>query len=182
MSIGCAKVNRIVGESAIFKIREPDVGSAGKPPDSFDIPPGPLALLAARFNSDVVERLVAGARQALREHQVPEPDVELFWVPGAFEIPLLARKLADSGKYLAVIALGCVIRGETDHYDHICSSVSQGVARVALDSGVPVIFGVLTCETREQALERAGGRVGNKGYDAALAALEMITLIRKLER
>jgi 6,7-dimethyl-8-ribityllumazine synthase len=141
---------------------------------------GRFALVAARFNQLIVDRLVDGARDALGRHGVAEDAVDLVWVPGSFELPLLATKLAASSQYAAVICLGCVLQGETDHYDYVCSQAASGVARAALDTGVPVIFGVLTCATLEQAMNRAGGKAGNKGHDAALAALEMASLVAKL--
>jgi 6,7-dimethyl-8-ribityllumazine synthase len=148
----------------------------------FNIPKGRFALVASRFNQQIVERLVAGAKLGLQEHGVTETAVDLVWVPGAFEIPLIAQTLADTEKYLAIIGLGCVIRGQTDHYEYICQAVTQGISQVALDTGLPVIFGVLTCENETQALDRAGGSVGNKGHDAARAALEMVSLIRAVAK
>ena len=144
-------------------------------------PAGRFAIVAARFNSYVVEPLVAGALEALRQHGVGEDRIALVRVPGAFEIPLLAKKLAASGKYAAVICLGAVIRGETDHYDYVALGATDGVVQAGLETGVPVIFGVLTCETDEQALDRAGGKAGNKGTESALAAIEMVNLLKKLD-
>ena len=141
---------------------------------------GRFALVAARFNQLIVDRLIDGARDGLRRLGIADDAIDLAWVPGSFELGLVARKLAESGRYAAVICLGCVIQGETDHYDYVCSQAASGVARAALDTGVPVIFGVLTCDTLEQAMNRAGGKAGNKGHDAALAALEMASLLRKL--
>lgn len=146
----------------------------------FVAPDGRFAMVAAKFNREVVERLVEGALDGLRQHAVPDEAIDLFWVSGSFEIPLVAKRLAASGKYAAVICLGAVIRGETDHYDHICQQAAAGVMRAALDTGVPVLFGILTCHTGEQALDRAGGKEGNKGFDVALAAIEMANLMRKL--
>jgi 6,7-dimethyl-8-ribityllumazine synthase len=143
-------------------------------------PPGRFAVVAARFNNVIVDGLVAGALEALRRHGVEEAAVDLVHVPGSFEIPLVAQHLAESGQYEAVICLGAVIRGETDHYDYVASAATTGVAQAALKTGVPVIFGVLTCDTVEQALNRAGPRSGNKGSDAAMAAIEMVNLLRKL--
>lgn len=143
-------------------------------------PNGRFGIAAARFNREVVDKLVDGALTALRQHGVPDEAIDLAWVPGSFEIPLIAKCLAESGNYLAVICLGAVIRGETDHYEHICNQVASGVLQVGLATGVPVIFGVLTCPTEELALDRAGGKEGNKGFDAALAALEMAGLLKVL--
>src|SRR6476646_1517462 len=146
----------------------------------FSAPAGRFAIVAARFNEFVVNPLVAGASDALARHGVADDRVDLVRVPGAYEIPLVAQKLGKSGKYAAVICLGCVIRGDTDHYDHVAGAAASGIASAALSCGVPVIFGVLTCETMEQAINRAGGKAGNKGAEAALTAIEMVNLIRKL--
>ena len=127
-----------------------------------------VGIVAARFNEFIVSKLVAGAQDALVRHDVKEEDIDLAWVPGAFEIPLIASKMAKSGKYDAVIALGAVIRGSTTHYDYVCSEVSKGIANVSLNSDIPVMFGVITTENIEQAIERAGTKAGNKGYDCAL--------------
>lgn len=149
-------------------------------------PPGRFAIVASKFNHEIVERLVAGAKEALRRQGVAEDAIDLAWVPGAFEIPSTARKWIASaarsskGPYLAVICLGAVIRGDTDHYDYVCTAAADGILQVGLETGVPVLFGVLTCDTDEQALERAGGKAGNKGFDAALAAIEMANLMPKL--
>jgi 6,7-dimethyl-8-ribityllumazine synthase len=145
-------------------------------------PPGRFAVVASRFNREVVDRLVDGALAGLRERGVPEGAVDLVWVPGAFELPLVAKRLAASGGYLAVIALGAVIKGDTDHYEHVATQAAAGLLRAGLDTGVPVLFGVLTCATDEQALDRAGGKEGNKGFDAALAAVEMADLLHRLAR
>ena len=142
--------------------------------------PGRFALVAARFNSAIVDPLVAGAINALKRHGVDDSAVDLVRVPGSFEIPLVAQQLASSGKYAAVICLGAVIRGDTDHYDHVAGQAAAGMARASLDTGVPVVFGVLTCDTLEQAVNRAGGKSGNKGFDAALTAIEMVNLLRQL--
>jgi 6,7-dimethyl-8-ribityllumazine synthase len=142
--------------------------------------PGRFALVAARFNSAVVENLVSGALDALKRHGVADDAVDMVRVPGSFEIPLVAQRLAASKKYAAVICLGAVIRGDTDHYDYVAGQVTTGVARAALDTGVPVIFGVLTCDTLEQAMNRAGAKAGNKGFDAALTAIEMVNLLKQL--
>ncbi|MBM4072856.1 MAG: 6,7-dimethyl-8-ribityllumazine synthase [Planctomycetes bacterium] len=143
-------------------------------------PAGRFAIVAARFNQEIVARLVEGARTGLAKHGLADDCMELAWVPGSFEIPLAALGLAESGKYAAIICLGAVIRGDTDHYDYVASGAATGIAQVALKTGVPVIFGVLTCDTEEQALDRAGGKEGNKGFDAALAAIEMVNLLRQL--
>ncbi len=147
---------------------------------NFATPVGRFAIVAGRFNQLIVERLVAGSQDGLRRHGVKDEDIDLVWVPGSFEIPLVAQRLATSKKYAAVICLGAVIRGDTTHYDHVAGSATSGVAQAGLSTGVPVIFGVLTCETVEQALDRAGVKAGNKGFDAALAAIEMANLLRLL--
>lgn len=143
-------------------------------------PPGRFALVAARFNQLVVESLVAGARDALRRYGVADDHVDLVWVPGSFEIPVVAKRLAASKQYAAVICLGAVIRGDTDHYDHVAGAATNGIAQASLATNVPVIFGVLTCDTVEQALNRAGLKSGNKGHEAALAAIEMVNLLAQL--
>ncbi len=145
----------------------------------FAPPAGRFALVAARFNAVVVDPLLAGAQDALARHGVPADRIDVACVPGAFEIPLVAQKLAESGRYAAVICLGCVIRGETDHYDHVAGAATNGVLNAALKTGVPVVYGVLTCETLEQALHRAGGKAGNKGFEAAVTAIEMVNLLAK---
>jgi 6,7-dimethyl-8-ribityllumazine synthase len=147
---------------------------------TFVTPPGRFAIVAARFNQSVVEKLVAGALDGLKRHGVAEEAIDLAWVPGSFEIPLVAQRLAGSKKYAAVICLGAVIKGETDHYDHVAGAATSGVAQAALATGVPVIFGILTCDTLEQAVNRAGAKSGNKGFDAALAAIEMVNLLHEL--
>ena len=139
-----------------------------------------VGIVAARFNEFIVSKLLSGCEDGLLRHGVRPDDISVAWVPGAFEIPLAAAKMAGSGKYDAVIALGAVIRGSTSHYDYVCSEVSKGVASTALSTGVPVLFGVLTTDTIEQAIERAGTKAGNKGYDCALSAIEMINLFHKL--
>lgn len=140
-----------------------------------------IGIVAARFNEFITSKLLGGARDGLLRHNVQEGDIHVAWVPGAFEIPLVAAKMAKSGKYDAVICLGAVIRGATSHYDYVCSEVSKGIANVSLDSGVPVLFGVLTTENLEQAIERAGSKAGNKGYDCALSAIEMVNLLHTME-
>ncbi len=139
-----------------------------------------VALVASRFNEFIVSKLISGAVDGLKRHNVADDDITLAWVPGAFEIPLIASKLAKSGKYDAVICLGAVIRGATSHYDYVCNEVSKGVAHVSLETGIPVLFGVLTTDTIEQAIERAGTKAGNKGYDCALSAIEMVNLSREI--
>jgi 6,7-dimethyl-8-ribityllumazine synthase len=147
---------------------------------TFAPPPGRFALVAARFNRLVVEQLVAGALDGLKRHGVAEDAVDLVWVPGSFEIPLVAQRLAASKRYAAVLCLGAVIRGDTDHYDHVAGGAAGGIAHAALSTGVPVIFGILTCDTLEQALNRAGAKAGNKGFDAAVTAVEMVNLLGQL--
>ncbi|NLY39945.1 MAG: 6,7-dimethyl-8-ribityllumazine synthase [Firmicutes bacterium] len=137
-----------------------------------------FALVVSRFNEFISNRLLAGCLDALKRHEASEDRIEIIWVPGAFEIPLMAQKAAASGRYDAVICLGAVIRGSTPHFNYVASEAAKGVAKVSLDTGVPVIFGVLTSDTIEQAIERAGTKVGNKGWDAALSAIEMASLNR----
>ncbi len=139
-----------------------------------------IGIVAARFNEFIVSKLVAGARDGLVRHNVEDDDITLAWVPGAFEIPVMAKKMAESGKYDAVICLGAVIRGATSHYDYVCAEVSKGIASVSLETGVPVMFGVVTTDNIEQAIERAGTKAGNKGYDCALGAIEMINLAKQM--
>lgn len=141
-----------------------------------------FGIVAARFNEFIVSKLVGGAEDALRRHDVDtENNVDLAWVPGAFEIPVMAQKMARSGKYDAVICLGAVIKGSTSHYDYVCAEVSKGVAAVGLNTGVPTIFGVITTDNIEQAIERAGTKAGNKGYDAATSAIEMVNLMKEFD-
>ena len=137
-------------------------------------------IVVGRFNGFISESLLKGAVDGLRRHGVDEDRIDVVWVPGAFEIPLVARKMAENGSYDAVICLGCVIRGATPHFDYVAGEATRGIAAAAQDTGVPVIFGVLTTENLEQAIERAGTKAGNRGWDAALAALEMADLIRRL--
>ncbi len=141
-----------------------------------------IGIVAARFNEFITSKLLNGAIDALTRHEVKEEDIELAWVPGAFEIPLLAAKMAKSGRYDAIICLGAVIRGSTTHYDYVCSEVSKGIANVSLSNDIPVMFGVLTTENIEQAIERAGTKAGNKGFDCAVGAIEMVNLIREFDR
>lgn len=140
-----------------------------------------VGIVASRFNEFITSKLLSGAMDGLLRHDVWEEDVHVAWVPGAFEIPLIASKMAKSGKYDAVICLGAVIRGSTSHYDYVCNEASKGIAAVSLETGVPVMFGVLTTENIEQAIERAGTKAGNKGYECAEGAIEMVNLIRALE-
>lgn len=141
-----------------------------------------IGIVVARFNEFITSKLLSGAVDALTRHNVKEENIEIAWVPGAFEIPLIASKMANSKKYDAVICLGAVIRGSTTHYDYVCSEVSKGVASVSLSSDIPVIFGVVTTENIEQAIERAGTKSGNKGFDSAISAIEMVNLIREIEK
>ena len=139
-----------------------------------------VGIVAARFNEFIVSKLISGAEDALVRHGVSEDDIDLAWVPGAFEIPLIAKKMAESGKYDAVLCLGAVIRGATSHYDLVCAETSKGIAQVGLKTGVPTLFGIVTADTIEQAIERAGTKAGNKGYDVACSAIEMINLIKNI--
>ena len=143
---------------------------------------GRFAVVASRFNREITERLVEGALSALREAGIAEQDLDLVWTPGAFEIPLVAQRLADTGAYAAIVCVGAVIRGETDHYSYICEAATLGILDAGLSTGVPVLFGVLTCPDEALAWERAGGKEGNKGREAALAALEMVNLLRALDQ
>lgn len=140
-----------------------------------------VGIIVGRFNEFIGSKLLSGAMDGLLRHDVKEENIEVAWVPGAFEIPLIASKMAKSGKYDAVICLGAVIRGATTHYDYVCSEVSKGIANVSLSSDIPVMFGILTTENIEQAIERAGTKAGNKGYDCAVGAIEMVNLIKKIE-
>lgn len=139
-----------------------------------------VGIVAARFNEFITSKLLSGALDGLKRHDVKDEDIYVAWVPGAFEIPLIASKMAKSGKYDAVICLGAVIRGSTSHYDYVCNEVSKGIALASMESGIPVMFGVLTTENIEQAIERAGTKSGNKGYDCAEGAIEMVNLIRAI--
>lgn len=140
-----------------------------------------IGIVASRFNEFITAKLLSGAIDGLLRHDVDEENISVAWVPGAFEIPLIAKKMAKSGKYDAVICLGAVIRGATSHYDYVCNEVSKGIAAVSLETGIPVLFGVVTTENIEQAIERAGTKSGNKGYDCALSAIEMVNLIHQLQ-
>jgi len=139
-----------------------------------------IGIVASRFNEFITSKLLSGALDGLKRHNVDEDQIEVAWVPGAFEIPLIASKMAQSQKYDAVICLGAVIRGNTSHYEYVCSEVSKGIASVALNSQIPVMFGVLTTETIEQAIERSGTKAGNKGFECAAGAIEMVNLIRDI--
>lgn len=140
-----------------------------------------VGIVASRFNEFITSKLIGGAIDGLVRHNVREQDVDIAWVPGAFEAPLAAQKMAQTGRYDAVICLGAVIRGATSHYDLVCSEAAKGIAHVSLESGVPVMFGIVTTDTIEQAIERAGTKAGNKGFDCATAAIEMVNLLREIE-
>ena len=140
-----------------------------------------IGIVAARFNEFIVSKLIGGAEDALVRHGVNTDDIDLAWVPGAFEIPVVAQKMAQSGKYDAVLCLGAVIKGSTSHYDYVCAEVSKGVAQVGLNTGVPTLFGVLTTDNIEQAIERAGTKAGNKGFDVACSAIEMVNLMKGMD-
>ena len=140
-----------------------------------------VGIVVARFNEFITSKLLSGAIDGLVRHDVNEEDVDVAWVPGAFEIPLVASKMAKSRKYDAVICLGAVIRGSTSHYDYVCNEVSKGIAAVSMENDIPVMFGVITTENIEQAIERSGSKAGNKGYECALGAIEMVNLIRKIK-
>lgn len=138
-----------------------------------------VGIVVGRFNEFITSKLLGGSLDALKRHGVDENDIDVAWVPGAFEIPLIAKKMADSGKYDTIITLGTVIRGATTHYDYVCNEVAKGVASLSLQTGIPIIFGVLTTETIEQAIERAGTKAGNKGWEVAVGAIEMANLSRQ---
>ncbi len=140
-----------------------------------------VCIIASRFNEFIVSKLVSGAVDGLVRHDVNEENIDTVWVPGAFEIPVIAKKISKTGKYDAIICLGTVIRGETSHYDYVCAEVSKGIAQVSLEAEMPVMFGILTTDTIEQAVVRAGTKAGNKGYDCALGAIEMINLMKNIE-
>lgn len=141
-----------------------------------------IGIIASRFNEFIVSKLLSGAIDGLKRHGVEEHNIEIAWVPGAYEIPLIAKKMAISQKYNAIICLGAVIKGATSHYDYVCAEVSKGIAHVSLDTEIPVIFGILTTDNIEQAIERAGTKAGNKGYESALSAIEMLNLIKNFEK
>ena len=140
-----------------------------------------IGIVVARFNEFITSKLLGGAMDGLIRHNVSEENIDVAWVPGAFEIPLIASKMAALKKYDAVLCLGAVIRGSTSHYDYVCNEVSKGIASISLESGIPVMFGVITTENIEQAIERAGTKAGNKGFDCAVSAVEMVNLIREIE-
>ncbi len=140
-----------------------------------------IAIVCGRFNELVTSKLLGGALDGLKRHNVPDENIEIAWCPGAFEVPLTAKKLAMSGRYDAVICLGAVIRGATSHYDYVCAEVSKGIAHIGLETGIPVMFGILTTDSIEQALERAGTKAGNKGFDCAEGAIEMINLLKEIQ-
>ncbi len=168
-----------MSEGGFGELRLPAGCSAveGRRPTDLDV-----AIVASRFNADIVQRLLDGAVERLTADGIPMDRITVVVVPGAWELPLACRRLAEAGGHQAVITLGCVIRGETPHFDYVCSEAARGITQAATDSGVPVSFGVLTCDTHEQALDRAGGRHGNKGADAAEAAIQMAGLMRALPR
>lgn len=139
-----------------------------------------IGIVASRFNEFIVSKLIGGAEDCLLRHDVKSENIDLAWAPGAFEIPVVAQKMAQSGNYDGIICLGAVIRGATSHYDYVCAEVSKGIATVSLQNGIPVMFGVLTTDTIEQAIERAGTKAGNKGYDCAMGILEMVNLMEQL--
>ena len=139
-----------------------------------------VAIVCSRFNSFIVTKLLDGALDGLKRHDVPEENIDVAWCPGAFEIPVVASRLAKSGNYDAVICLGAVIRGNTPHFDYVCAEVSKGIAQISLAEEMPVMFGILTTDTIEQAVERAGTKAGNKGYDCALGAIEMVNLLAEI--
>lgn len=141
-----------------------------------------IGIVVARFNDFITSKLLGGAIDGLQRHNVPNDNIDVAWVPGAFEIPLIASKMAKSGKYDGVICLGAVIRGATSHYDYVCNEVSKGIAAVSLNADIPVMFGVLTTDNIEQAIERAGSKAGNKGFECATGVIEMINLIREIEK
>lgn len=140
-----------------------------------------FAIVGSRFNEFITSKLIAGAKDALIRHDVKDEDITTIWVPGAFEIPLIAKKAAKSGKFDAVICVGAVIRGATSHYDYVCNEVSKGIAHISLETEVPIMFGILTTENIEQAIERAGTKAGNKGFDCAMGAIEMMNLLEELQ-
>lgn len=141
-----------------------------------------IGIVAARFNEFIVSKLIGGAQDALIRHGVKDDDIDLAWVPGAFEIPMVAKRMANSGKYDAILCLGAVIKGSTSHYDYVCAEVSKGVAAVSMESGVPTLFGILTTDNIEQAIERAGTKAGNKGYDVACSAIELVNLMKNIDQ
>lgn len=149
---------------------------------SFDAHGEKIAIVASRFNDFVVGELVDGALDCLHRHGVDDADIDTAWVPGSFEIPMAAKRLVASGRYAAVVCLGCLIQGDTPHFGYIAAEVTKGIAQVSLDSGVPVAYGIITADTLEQAIERAGTKAGNKGFDAAMSVLEMVDLWRAIDK
>jgi len=141
-----------------------------------------IGIVCPRFNEFIVSKLLGGAIDGLVRHGIKEENIDVAWVPGAFELPLICQKMADSGKYDAIIALGSVIRGSTSHYDLVCNEAAKGIAQVSLKSKIPVMFGVITTENIEQAIERAGSKAGNKGYECALGAIELINLLKEMDK
>ena len=141
-----------------------------------------IAVVVGRFNEFITAKLLDGAMDGLKRHGVAEENIDIAWVPGAFEVPLIAKKMAETNKYDAIIGLGTVIRGSTTHYDYVCNEAAKGIASVSLSTGVPIIFGIVTTETIEQAIERAGTKVGNKGYDSAVSAIEMANLSKLISQ
>lgn len=139
-----------------------------------------IGIVVARFNNLITSRLLEGAKEGLKRHQVREEDITIAWVPGSFEIPLIARKMAQSNRYSAIVCLGAIVKGETAHFEYVSSETSRGIAQVALDTGVPTVFGVLTTDNMEQALQRSGGKAGNKGYESAVGAIQMVNLIKSM--
>jgi len=139
-----------------------------------------FGLIVSRFNDFITQKLVDGARDALLRHDVNEEDIEVAWVPGSFEIPLIAKKLAQTQRFDAIICLGALVRGATPHFEYIAAEVSKGIAKISLETGLPVLFGIITADTLEQAIERAGTKMGNKGFDAAMSAIEMANLLRNI--
>ncbi len=139
-----------------------------------------IGIVASRFNEFIVSKLIEGAKDGLLRHDVKDDNIELCWVPGSFEIPVAAKRMAETKKYDAIICLGAVIRGSTSHYDYVCAEVSKGIAQVSMQTGLPVMFGILTTDTIQQAIERAGTKAGNKGYDCALGAIEMVNLMKQI--
>src|SRR5262245_5356636 len=150
--------------------------------DRTSVRSGRFAIVAAKYNAVIVDALVGGALEDFQRHGVTKDRIDVLKVPGSFELPLTAQALAKTGKYAAIVCLGCVIRGDTDHYDYVCRAAADGILQVGLQTGIPAIFGVLTCENMEQAVERAGGRVGNKGTEAATTALEMAGLLSAIHK
>jgi 6,7-dimethyl-8-ribityllumazine synthase len=184
---GRGEINRVGTAAGSYSpVRSPEVVDSFESPMNFfegDLlaPAGRFAIVVSRFNTLVTESLLAGCRDAFLRHGVGDERIDVAWVPGSFEIPLTARTMAQGGRYSAVVCLGCVIRGETGHYDHVAGQAAAGVLQAGLATGIPVIFGILTTDTVEQALNRAGLKGGNKGADAALSAIEMVNLLTRIK-